>query len=589
MLTSSLNRHIPLYALLVLLAVPVAQAQPAAEADSAAARVNDLADAYMAAFFERNPELATFYGVPFARHDRAFDNSPEALEAWQDQVDHFRATLDGIDPDALSGRPEEVTYGFLRHALESDVAARVCRSELWNVDQLSGLQVILPIVASRQPVGTEAARTGALTRFGQYDRLFDQEIANLRAGLLQGYSAPRRSVERVIAQLDGILAQEGEASPLFAPAARDSAAFREEWSALLDDTLYPALARYRDYLRDEYLPEARTATAVSSLPDGAACYRALIRQSTTVDVTPEELHATGLQRMAEIHDEMREIAEQSFGTGDVPALLDRLRSEEAYRYDSAEEILAVTDSAVARARRAAPDYFGRLPQAKVVVQPIPDHQAPSSPPGRYFPPAEDGSEPGVFRINLHQPTSRPRLVTEDLAFHEAIPGHHLQIALAMERPDAHPITRFLGATAYAEGWGLYAERLADEMRLYSSDLARLGMLNGLGFRAARLVVDTGLHALGWSRQQAIDYMREHTANDLGEIESEVDRYIIMPAQATAYMTGYNEIIALRDQAEEALAGDFDLKAFHDMVLADGAVTLPMLRRKVERWIDVQKN
>lgn len=574
--------------LVVLLATPASRAQPA-EADSAAARVTELADSYMAAYFQRNPEAATLYGLSAAQHDQAFDNSPEALQDWQDQVDRFHAALQRINADALAGLPERATYGFLRHELESGIATRVCRSELWRVDQHSGPHLILSRLASRQPVGTRATRAAALARFRQYDDFFDQEIANLREGLQRGYSAPRNNVERVVAQLDGILARTGEASPLYEPASRDSSAtFQQQWLALLADSLYPALTRYRNFLRDEYLPKARTTTAVAALPDGEACYQALIQEATTLDLAPEELHKTGLQRMEKIHDDMREIAERSFGTDDVPALLERLRTEEKYLYDSAEEILAVTDSAISRAREAAPDYFGRLPEAGVVVRPFPDYQAPSAPVGRYHPPSEDGSEPGVFRINLHEPESRSRAMTEDIAFHEAIPGHHLEKALAMERTDAHPITRFLGTAAYSEGWGLYAERLANEMELYSSDLARLGMLNGLAIRAARLVVDTGVHTLGWSRQQAIDYMRQHTASELGHIESEVDRYIIEPAEATAYMTGYNEIMALRDKAQDALGEDFDLKAFHDVVLADGAVTLPMLRDKVERWIETQR-
>lgn len=204
--------------------------------------------------------------------------------------------------------------------------------------------------------------------------------------------------------------------------------------------------------------------------------------------------------------------------------------------------------------------------------------------GAYFPPSADGATPGIYRINLYRAEHRPRATTEDLAFHEAIPGHHLQVALAQERPDGHPITRFLGSGAYTEGWGLYAERLADEMDLYSSDLARLGMLNGLAFRAARLVVDPGLHALGWTRQEAIDYMSEDVMNDPSDIAQEVDRYIIVPGQATSYMIGYNEIVALRAEAEVALGDRFDLKAFHDEVLGDGGVTLPMLRDKIERWI-----
>ena len=557
----------------------------AAATDSAAARVTELADTYMTAYFEQAPEVATFYGLPFARHDLTFDNSPEALEAWNAKVDAWHDALQAIDGDVLVGSPEWVTYGFLRDALEGDIATRVCRSELWSVSQMSGPHTFLPIVATRQPVGDDAARTAAITRYDHYGVIYDQEIENLREGLRLGYSAPRGNVERVIAQLDGLLALTGTDSPFYEPATRDSSeTFRRQWLDLIEQSLYPSLAHYRDFLHDEYLPAARTTTATADLPDGKACYQARVRAATSLDLTPEEVHEIGLQRMEVIHAEMQEIAERSYDTDDVPALLDRLRTEEQFRYSTADEILAVNTAAVERARQAVPDYFGRLPKSEVVVEPVPDYEAPSAPIGRYFPPSEDGSTPGIYSINLYQPEARPRAMTEDLAFHEAIPGHHLQVALAQERPEAHPITRFLGSTAYSEGWGLYAERLAGEMGLYSSDLDRLGMLNGSAFRAARLVVDTGLHALGWTRQEAVDYMREHTLNDLADIETEVDRYIITPGQATAYMIGYNEIVALRAEAEAALGDAFDLKAFHDEVLADGSVTLPMLRDKIERWI-----
>jgi uncharacterized protein (DUF885 family) len=550
-----------------------------------AAEVTALANAYVAAFLERNPEYGTMLGLPMARHDLAMDFSPAALRAWEVTVDGFLGKLRRVDQATLVGRPEWVTYGFLRDALESEVGRRICRSELWNVNQLVGTHVMLPVLATRQPVDTDELRASALARFHRYGPLFDQEVAYLREGLRLGYSAPRGNVERVIAQLDALLALSAEASPFYEPATRDTdATFQARWAALITDALYPPITRYRDYLRDEYLPAARTTTAVSALPDGNACYRALARAATSLDLSPQQIHESGLQAMERIHVEMKEIGARSFGTTDVAELMERLRSDPAYLYRSADEILAATDAAIARARHAAPDYFGRLPAADVVVTPFPDFQAASAPGGMYIPATQDASQPGVYYINLHQPELRPRAMTETIAFHEAIPGHHFQIALAMERPEAHPITRFFGATAFAEGWGLYAERLADEMGLYSSDLSRLGMLSSLAFRAARVVVDPGLHVLGWTRQQAIDYMRANTANDLTDIETEVDRYIIWPGQATAYMTGYNEIMALRAEAEAKLGEQFDLSAFHDEVLGDGAVTLPMLRDKVERWI-----
>jgi uncharacterized protein (DUF885 family) len=246
--------------------------------------------------------------------------------------------------------------------------------------------------------------------------------------------------------------------------------------------------------------------------------------------------------------------------------------------------MAVAAAALGRARAAMPRFFGRLPKADVEIAAFEPFEAPSMPPAMYRQPTLDGSRPGQYMVNLHRPEESVRADVEAVAFHEAIPGHHLQIAIAMERPAAHRITQLFGTTAFVEGWGLYAERLADEMQLYTGDVDRLGMLSAQAWRAARLVVDTGMHAKGWDRERAVEYMRRNTAVGEHVIQTEVDRYIIMPGQALAYMLGYREITALRAKAEQALGGRFDVRAFHDAVLGRGAVTLPMLREQIEEWI-----
>jgi uncharacterized protein (DUF885 family) len=288
--------------------------------------------------------------------------------------------------------------------------------------------------------------------------------------------------------------------------------------------------------------------------------------------------------MSRIEAEMRRIGQRSFGTADVPALLERLRSDSQYTFRSREEVIAAADSAIIRARAAMPKWFGRLPKAPVIVDPCQAFEEVSGCPGSYVRAAEDGSRPARYRINAGDPTHTPRASAQAIAFHETIPGHHLQNALAQERPHTHPVTRFFGNSGFGEGWALYAERVADEMGLYSSDLDRMGLLSNDALRAARLVVDPGIHVLGWSRQQAIDYMLEHTAQSRGFVESEVDRYIINPGQATAYMIGRIEIERLRAEAEQRLGQRFDIRAFHDRVLEDGSVPLGLLRANIERWL-----
>ena len=550
--------------------------------------VTQLADAFVAATMARWPEAATFLGVPNAQHARVFDNSPEAKRAWDKQVDTFQATLRAIDKSGLAGRPELITYGFLEQALGEEIGTRACNAELWNVDQMNGWQVSVPAYLQRQPVATDADRKAALERLAQYPRFIDREIATLQRGLAAGYAAPRVSVDRVVAQIEALAASEPAKSPFAAAASRtEDVAFKTAVAETIATQINPALARYRSFL-GEYQTVARTTVGVAELPNGEACYRGLMRGRTTLDLSAEEVHQLGLTMMEQIHGEMRIIAQRSFNTSDVPALLERLRSDPGLRFTSGDEIMSRATAALTRARAAMPRYFGRLPKADVRIEPFPEFEAVSAPPAQYRQPSLDGQTAGVFMVNLYKPQETPRTDVEAVAFHEAIPGHHLQIALAIERPAAHMITQLFGSTAFIEGWGLYSERLADEMGLYSGDLDRLGMLSAAAWRAARLVVDTGMHAKKWPRQQAVDYMRHNTAVAEGVIENEIDRYIIMPGQALAYMVGYREITSLRQKAQAALGAKFDIRAFHDAVLGRGGVTLPMLREQIDEWLAAQR-
>ena len=584
--------------LAALACAPGAQAQqgtqaqrPAARAnvDSTAARVTALADELIRVGLERAPEIATYIGMPGARHEGLSDNSLAAIAEGQRIADDFRARVLAIDAAALVGRPEWVTYGFLEEQVKSDLQGRVCRGELWNVSQMTGWQIGLPQLASIQPVGTDELRRQALARWTKLPRFIDNETEKLREGLRLGYTSPQGNVRRVIEQLDNLLATPPAQSPFASPAQRDSTpAFRAEVARVVETQINPAIKRHRDFLVNEYLPRARAAIGVSSQPNGAQCYRAQVRGFTTLDLDPAWIHQTGLQQMEKIHNEMRTIAQRSFGTTDVPALLERFRTDPQFLFKERGEIVAYAERAIERSKVEMPKWFGRLPKADVIVMPYQEFEEKSSPGASYETPADDGSRPGRYRINTYEPTRQSKVGIESTAFHEAIPGHHLQLAIAQERQGAHMVTRFLGNSGFSEGWGLYAERLADEMGLFSSDLDRMGLLSNEALRAARMVVDPGMHVLGWTREQAVDYMLKHTAESRIAVENEVDRYIVWPGQATAYMTGNLEIRRLREQAERELGPKFDIRAFHDRVLEDGTVTLPMLRQKIERWIAQEK-
>ena len=578
------GRAIAMVAPVALLACSRPDARSESAAPDPAAAATALADEYFAGLLERAPELATFWGLKDVRHAGVLDASPEAFARWRAREDGWLARAAAIDPAGLEGTPANVTLAILHESLESAQRARVCRSELWSVSKLSGWQVAYPQLGSLQPLGDSAARADALARWRAIPRLIDQNIANLREGVAAGYTAPRGNVDAVLQQVDALIAAEPEASPFALMAGRDSTpGFRTALVAIVRDEIGPALERYRTYLRDEYRPKARTDPAVAALPGGVECYRAAIRGFTTLDLEPRAVHELGLREMARVEAEMRAIGERSFGTSDVRALLERLRTDPKYTFRSRAEIIRVAENAVTRAKAAAPTMFNRMPKADMIVDPCEPYEEKSGCPGSYSPASEDGSRPGRYRINAGSPRTTPRASAEAIAFHEGIPGHHFQAALAAERPGAHPLTRYLFNSGFGEGWALYAEQVANELGLYSSDLDQLGRLSSDALRAARLVVDAGIHALGWNRQQAIDYMVAHTAESKAFIESEVDRYIILPGQATAYMVGRLEIERLRREAAQRMGERFDIRTFHDHVLEDGSVPLALLRRKIERW------
>jgi uncharacterized protein (DUF885 family) len=573
-------------------AAPAARAQQTQQvpADSLAARVTALADDFMAKGLQRYPEQATYYGLPGMRHDRLTDNSPAAARQWERQEDAWYEQVRAIDASRLVGRPEWITYGFLREQLESSRATRVCRAELWNISQMTGWQVGYPFLAQAQPVGSDSARAQTLARWRALPRYIDTETANWRQGVREGYTAPKLIVRRIIEQLDLLAQGPATQSPFYAPAQRDSnPAFARALAQIIEREINPAIRRQAAYLRSEYLPAARESIAISSNPHGEECYRAAARSFSTVEMDPRQIHQTGLEQMARIDAEMRQIAQRSFQTTDVPALLERFKTDPQFLFKTRQDVVAYANQAVERSKHEMGRWFGRLPKADVVVEPYAEFEERSAPGGSYNSPADDGSRPGIYKINTYKPEETTRVGQESTAFHEVIPGHHLQLAIAQERQGAHPITRFLGNSGFSEGWGLYAERLADEMGLFGSDLDRMGMLSNEALRAARMVVDPGMHVLGWSRQQAIDYMLAHTAESRQSVENEIDRYIIWPGQATAYMTGNLEIRRLREMAQRELGPRFDIRAFHDRVLENGTVTLPMLRENIERWVAQEKS
>src|SRR5712671_1722315 len=439
--------------------------------DSLATRVRQLADTYLTAYFEQHPDEATLDGVANTRHDRLPDNSPAALTSWQQRENAWLATLKRIDPKRLAGRPEWVAYGIMRDAIEGSVETRVCHFELWSVAHTGGgwLSTITAL-AALQGVGSDDARHQVLDRWHAVPAYIATEMANHREGLRRGYTAPRHNVEIAMNEIDTLLATPLERSPLYDPARRDSTpGFGAELGQVIEREILSAMRAYRDFLAAEYLDHARTEIGVSANPHGSDCYRASIRATTGLALTADSVHRLGIATVEELETEMEAIAIRSFGTSDVSRLLERLRSDTAYTFRTRDEMLTRAREALARARGAIPRWFSRLPRAPVVVEPYPAFRERQSV-GEWNPPAEDGSRPRIYYLSTYDPRHKSRADLEPLSFHETIPGHHLQGTIALERGDTIPaIARYFWSPGMGEGWAEYAEQLADEMGLYSSD------------------------------------------------------------------------------------------------------------------------
>ncbi len=521
-----------------------------------------------------------------------FDRSQPALEKLKAFTQKALERARAIPEDRLSPA-DRVTRALFIEDLESSVASDQCEFEKWSLSPRDNPVTEWNELPELHPIKSVEDGRNFVSRLDKSATAIDDTIANLRLGAKQGWYPNAESTRRVLEMTETLLAKDSPEWSLASPAKKsyegwsddDTESFRAGVLRIAKEKLRPAFERYRDLLKNEILPHARSEseTGVGALPFGAACYTAMIRQYTTLPLDAKTVHQTGLDEIERINGEMRQLGKKLFGTDDLAQIVKKLRTDQSLYFTSAEEIEAKANKALASAKAKLPEYFGILPKADCVVRIIPEYEAPFTTIAYYREPVPDGSKPGEYFINIYQPTTRPRFEAEALAFHESIPGHHVQIAIAQELPDVPAFRKHLELTVFVEGWALYTEQLADEMGLYSSDLDRMGMLSFEAWRAARLVVDTGIHAMGWSRDRAKTFMAEHTALALNNIDNEVDRYIVWPGQALGYKTGQMEISRLRREAEKKLGDRFDLRHFHDVVLGGGAVTLPLLRARVEEY------
>ncbi|WP_433755972.1 DUF885 domain-containing protein [Nocardia sp. CA-135398] len=549
--------------------------------------LTNLADRYWDSVLAAAPSTATLLG-DHRFDDRVEDLSPGAEQRLLATFRELRDQVDALDAEKLNGT-DRVTRSLLRTELDSAIDNLGWRPTELMSDQMDGVHAGMLMMAP-QIKATEPQHAHALVqRHRQFGTLLDQAVQQFRNGLAAGRAPARITIERSLNQLDGYLASDIATDPFttFAgPADWDgAAAWRAELTEVARAVIRPAFQRYRDILADELLPAARPDDKCGLVwlgADGEDIYRRQLRRHTTLpDLGADEIHELGLSELVLLRTEYAAIGTRLFGTTDTTEIFTRLRRDPELRYVSGEEIMADAQRALGAAVAEMGNWFGRLPKESCDIAPVPDFLAADAPAAYYFQPAADGSRPGTYFVNQHEPTGRSRYETAAVAYHEAIPGHHLQLTIANELDQLPRFQRQSFAnTAFVEGWALYTERLADEMGLYDDDLARIGMLAADSWRSCRLVVDTGIHAKGWSRQQAIDFMVANAPVGLAEIEVEVDRYIAIPGQAVAYKVGQLEIRRQRRQAAERLGADFDIKAFHDVVLGSGSVSLPVLRELV---------
>lgn len=537
------------------------------------------------------PQGATRLGV-HDYDDRLTDHSASAIAQRRQQRDAFAKRADAIDAAALSAADQE-TLQLWRSDLADARARDVCRNEAWNVGVQANLVSNAVKLHHGFTLATPADGANLVARYRAVSGVVDDRIAALTLGLADGLVANRTTLTRLLALVDRQLAEPTDGWAMLKPTDAglqawpdvDRDAFQQQLQAAVTEDVRPAFVRYRDFIQAKLLPAARgeDAAGIVHLPLGKACYAAQIQHHTTLPLTAAAVHQIGLDEIARIDAEITALGARALGTSSLSETLARLRTDPTLYFTDEAEVEGAAKESLAAAITAMPKFFGIVPKAGCVVRRVPDFEAPQTHIGYYEPPHADGSKPGEYFVNVYAPTTRPRFEARVLAVHESIPGHHLQTAIAQELEALPAFRRHGGYSAFVEGWALYTERLADEMGLYADDLDRMGMLSFDAWRAGRLVVDTGIHAKGWTRAQAEAYLVEHTALTQTNIENEVDRYIGWPGQALGYKIGQRHLWELRAEAEAALHDQFSLPEFHDVVLERGAVTLELLSARVHAW------
>ena len=528
-------------------------------------------------------------------NDRWGDIRPEAINRRHTHALEILGKLTKLDRSALTPA-DQLNYDLFKINRENEIEAFQNRWYLLPLNQLGGVHTVNQLVETLR-FDTRKDYEDWIARLRALPALIDQTIELMRLGIKEGIVHPKIVLQRVPAQIDYQIVSDAKASPLYAPFTKFSSSITQAEQARLAQAaadviataVVPAYRNLKAFIVGEYISAAPDQIGIWQFPNGAAMYANAVRYNSSTDLAAQVIHDLGLKEVERIRQEMQAIISQLGFTGSFSEFAKFLRTDKRFYYTSAAELL---DGYRALSRRIDPllvKIFGILPRMPYGIEPVPVNIAPDSPAGLYRAPAADGSRAGIFTVNIFKPEIRPKYEMTALSLHEAMPGHHLQIALAMEHQAIPKFRRYGGYTAFIEGWGLYAESLGDEMGLYDDPYSKFGQLMFEIWRASRLVVDTGIHHLGWDRQKAIDFMVENTVKQELEIAAEIDRYIVWPGQALAYKIGQLKIAELRAKAKQSLGEKFDIRRFHDEVLRDGAMPLNMLESKITAWLARQKD
>ncbi len=589
-MTISTKRVLFIFPLFAAAVSCVVQAGP-----GAAERLNNMVEDYWEAYLELNPIKATLFGDN-RFNDRLGNTISEEYRARTKALDmEYLSKLASIDPSQLDGQ-DALSYEVFKRNRELSLEDLRFKSHYLPVSQFFSMPSFFAQMGSGksiQPFHTVKDYENFLARAEGFPAWVDTAITNMKKGVKEGIVQPKVVIEKTIPQLAAHVVDDPTQSVFYQPVTNFPAAFDEvgrkrltgAYRLLITNTIVPAYRRLHDYMAGEYLSHGRTTVGLMHLPNGKAWYDHLVHTRTTTGLSGEEIHAIGLKEVERITREMEAVKDRIGFRGDLKAFFEHLRSDDRYYYSEAKDILAEYETLKQHVAKALPKVFGVLPKADYEIRPIEEFRAKSAATAQYNSPTPDGKRLGVFYVNTYDLKARPKYSMQALSLHEANPGHHLQISIQFEVDSLPRFRRFGSFTAYTEGWGLYAESLGKELGLYQDPYQYFGMLNLEIWRAVRLVVDTGIHAKGWTRDQALDYMLAHTSLAETDTIAEIERYIVIPGQALAYKIGQLKFAELRARAEKRLGDKFDIRTFHDALLVDGALPLDVLERKMDAWLE----